>query len=130
MRVELHTRGRTEFVDVTGHVNDAVRSSGVAEGVAVVYCPHTTAGVTVNEHADPDVMRDIQDWLDDAVPRGRGWRHAEGNADGHVKAALIGSSVTIPLSGGRLALGTWQGVFFCEFDGPRTRHLEVRVLPG
>ena len=93
----------------------------------MVYCPHTTAGVTINEHADPDVARDIQDWLDEAVPRRRGWRHLEGNADGHVKAALVGSSVTIPVAEGRLLLGTWQGVFFCEFDGPRTRHLEVRV---
>lgn len=128
MRFEIRTHARSEFVDVTAQISEAVRSSGVAEGLAVVYCPHTTAGVTINEHADPDVARDIQDWLDSAVPRSRGWRHTEGNADGHVKATLVGSSVTIPVSDGRLSLGTWQGVFFCEFDGPRTRHVEVRVV--
>jgi secondary thiamine-phosphate synthase enzyme len=128
MRFEVRTSVRNEFVDVTRRVAEAVRASGVADGLAVVYCPHTTAGVTVNEHADPDVACDILQWLDRAVPGGGDWRHLEGNADSHVKATLVGSSVTVPVVDGRLGLGTWQGVFFCEFDGPRTRHLEVQVV--
>ncbi len=128
MRFDIRTHAHSEFVDVTGQVAESVMASGVSEGLAVVYCPHTTAGVTINEHADPDVARDIREWLDRVCPRGGDWRHVEGNADGHVKATLVGSSVTIPVSDGRLCLGTWQGVFFCEFDGPRTRHLDVRVV--
>jgi secondary thiamine-phosphate synthase enzyme len=129
MRIEVRTSARSEFVDVTAMVADVVAASGVSEGVAVVYCPHTTASVAVNEHADPDVARDLQSWLSTAVPRSAEWRHTvEGNADAHVKATLVGSSVMVPVSQGRLALGTWQGVFFCEFDGPRSRNLEVRVL--
>ena len=128
MRIEIRTHARSEFIDVTAQVADAVRASGRGDGAVLVYCPHTTAGVTVNEHADPDVAEDILAWLDRTVPRNDNWRHREGNADGHVKAALVGASVCVPVRGGRLELGTWQGVFFCEFDGPRTRQLEVRVL--
>lgn len=129
MRLEIRTHSRSECVDVTAQVSEAVRSSGASEGIAVVFCPHTTAGVIINEHADPDVAEDILGWLGRAVPRSAEWRHTvEGNADAHVKATLVGSSVTVPVSDGRLILGTWQGVFFCEFDGPRSRHLEVRVL--
>ncbi len=129
MRLEIRTQSRSECVDVTAEVSEAVKKSGVSEGIAVVFCPHTTAGVIVNEHADPDVAEDILGWLARAVPRSAEWRHTvEGNADAHVKATLVGSSATVPVSDGRLILGTWQGVFFCEFDGPRSRHLEVRVL--
>lgn len=128
MRLDVRTNAREQLVDVTAEVSRVVAGSGVSEGVVVVFCPHTTAGVTINEHADPDVVRDILAWLADTCPQRGAWRHVEGNSDGHVKAALVGSSVMIPVSDGRLQLGTWQGVFFCEFDGPRSRHLEVRVL--
>jgi len=129
MRLEVHTRERQEFVDVTREVARAVEESGEKDGVVVVFCPHTTAGVTINEHADPDVAEDILTWLGRTCPRGGDWRHCEGNSDGHVKATLVGSSVTVPVSSGQMQLGTWQGIFFCEFDGPRSRKLEVRVLP-
>jgi secondary thiamine-phosphate synthase enzyme len=104
-----------------------VREAGVGSGQVLVYCPHTTAGLTVNEAADPDVRADIIDGLRRLVPKSGGWRHAEGNADAHIKASLMGSSVTVPLEGGKLALGTWQGVFLCEFDGPRRRTVRVCV---
>jgi secondary thiamine-phosphate synthase enzyme len=108
-------------------VAEVVSASGVAEGIAHVWCPHTTAAITVNEAADPSVARDIVAGLARMVPRDGGWQHAEGNSDAHLKAAMLGASASVPVSGGRLALGTWQGVFFCEFDGPRSRRVEVRV---
>lgn len=116
------------MVDVTSRVAEAVRADGVAEGWAQVFCPHTTAGVTINENADPDVVTDVLDTLRRLVPRDAGYRHVEGNSDGHVKASLVGSSVTIPVAAGRLVLGTWQGVYFCEFDGPRSRKLLVTTV--
>jgi secondary thiamine-phosphate synthase enzyme len=125
--IEVRTERREELVDITRRVAEAVASSGVAEGIAHVWCPHTTAAVTVNEAADPSVARDVVAGLARFVPREGGWQHAEGNADAHLKASLLGASASVPISGGRLALGTWQGVFFCEFDGPRTRRIEVRV---
>ncbi len=126
-RIELRTTAREELVDVTDQVVASVRASGVTEGWALVYCPHTTAGVTINENADPDVGQDLLDGLRRLAPRDGGWRHREGNSDGHLKASLVGASVMVPVEGGRLALGTWQGVYFCEFDGPRTRALSVTV---
>ncbi len=126
----IRTTQREQLVDITAEVADAVSRSGVSEGVAVVYCPHTTAGVTVNESADPDVAHDIVEALGRLVPHGAGYRHREGNADAHVKASLMGSSALVPVQGGRLALGAWQGVFFCEFDGPRSRRVQVRLLPA
>ena len=128
--IEVRTTARETLVDITHEVGDAVARSGLTEGFAHVWCPHTTAGVTVNEGADPDVATDIAAALNRLVPPDGGYRHREGNADAHVKASLVGSGVLVPLSGGRLALGTWQAVFFCEFDGPRTRHVEVRFLGG
>jgi secondary thiamine-phosphate synthase enzyme len=125
--IEVRTERREELVDITRRVAEAVASSGVAEGIAHVWCPHTTAAITVNEAADPSVARDVVAGLARFVPREGGWQHAEGNADAHLKASLLGASASVPISGGRLALGTWQGVFFCEFDGPRTRRIEVRV---
>jgi len=126
----IRTHEREQLVEITGHVAEAVADSAVTEGVAVVYCAHTTAGVTVNENADPDVSRDLIETLRRIVPRDAGYHHREGNADSHVKASMMGSSVSVPVTGGRLALGTWQGVFFCEFDGPRSRHFAVRVVPA
>ena len=116
------------MLDVTRKLAKAVSAQGVREGWATVYYPHTTAGVTVNENADPDVPADILGWLGAQCPCDDRWRHREGNADAHVKAVLVGPSVTIPIADGRLALGTWQGVFFCEFDGPRRRSLQVTVV--
>jgi secondary thiamine-phosphate synthase enzyme len=125
------SRQRAELVDVTAEVQRAVAQSGVRRGLCVVYCPHTTAGITVNEHADPDVVRDLLLWLSRAVPRDApGFRHGEGNSDSHIQAALVGCSATLLVEDGRLALGTWQGVFLCEFDGPRRRRCWVRVLEG
>jgi secondary thiamine-phosphate synthase enzyme len=128
-RFDLITSRREELVDITSRVVEAVRAEGVATGLVNVHCPHTTAGIAVNEHADPDVARDLLDGLARlAAPLAAGWRHAEGNSDAHVKASLVGTGVTLPISGGSVVLGTWQGVFFCEFDGPRSRHVLITVV--
>jgi len=125
---EVRTPGRAVFLDVTAQVADAARAAGVAEGVVVVSVPHTTAGVTINENADPSVRADLLMALERLVPETLPFTHAEGNSDAHVKAGLMGGSVQVPLSGGRLKLGTWQGIYFCEFDGPRRRRVDVVVL--
>jgi secondary thiamine-phosphate synthase enzyme len=121
------THSRSELVDVTGQVQRLVTASGVREGLAVVFCPHTTAGMTINENADPDVVHDILNALDKLVPWRAGYRHGEGNSAAHIKASLMGSSVTVLVRDGRLQLGTWQGIYFCEFDGPRQRRVQVAV---
>src|SRR5512147_867514 len=129
--IEVRTSSRCEMVDVTDRVRAAAREAGLPGGAILVYCPHTTAGVTVQENADPDVQRDLLLALENAVPlrAARGsYRHAEGNADAHVKASLVGSSALVPVAGGELALGRWQGIFLCEFDGPRVRQLLVSSL--
>jgi len=130
MRVDLHTTAREEFVDITAEVARAVAGSGVDEGAALVFCPHTTAAVTINENADPAVIRDLTAGLARVAPRDAGWRHAEGNSDGHLKSSLVGPSLLVPIEEGRLLLGTWQGIYFAEFDGPRTRRFHVTVLRG
>jgi len=127
MEIEVRTQRREEMVDITVEVAAAVREAKTGSGHVFVYCPHTTAGLTINEAADPDVRADILSGLERLVPRAGGWRHAEGNADAHIKASLMGSSVTVPIDGGKMALGTWQGVFLCEFDGPRRRTVLVSV---
>ncbi|MBU1692820.1 MAG: secondary thiamine-phosphate synthase enzyme YjbQ [Verrucomicrobia bacterium] len=121
----VSTRRRTDFVDITRQVEAAVSALGLREGVVTVFIPHTTAGITINEHADPDVMADVETALERLVPWRGDYAHAEGNAAAHVKASLLGSSVRVLVSGGRLRLGTWQGIFLCEFDGPRTRTVWV-----
>ena len=126
--IPVSTHSRSEFLDVTAQVADVVRAAGVSEGLCVCYVPHTTAGVTINENADPSVRADMHDALARLVPEGAGYRHLEGNADSHVKASLMGASVTIPIAAGDLVLGTWQGIYFCEFDGPRSRSLHVTVI--
>ena len=126
---DLHTRRRNEFVEITDRVRQAVRQSGVAAGLCVVYCPHTTAAITINENADPDVVHDMLLWLERVVPQAHsGFRHGEGNSDSHIKASLVGPSVTLVIDSGDLVLGRWQGVWFCEFDGPRTRTVHVQVV--
>ena len=124
----LQTSGRTDFVDLTGEVQSVVAELGLDEGAVVVFNPHTTAAVTINEGADPDVVRDMAASLDRIVPWNDGYRHAEGNSAAHIKASMFGSSVTVIVSGGRLKLGTWQKIWFCEFDGPRRRRIWVHAL--
>lgn len=126
--ISVRTKTRTEAVDITGEVRRVVEASGVAEGLCLVNCPHTTAGIAVQEHADPDVMRDVSSLLAELAPEGGPWRHSEGNADAHVKSALVGPGKVLPISDGRLVLGTWQGIFFCEFDGPRSRTVQIQVV--
>jgi secondary thiamine-phosphate synthase enzyme len=126
--IEVRTKSRNELIDITTQVEDVVAESGITEGICVVVVPHTTAGVTINENADPSVKADIIAKMGELVPAEGRYRHQEGNADAHIKAALVGTSESILVRGGQLALGTWQGVFFCEFDGPRQRRVWVRVL--
>jgi len=128
-QIGISTKSRVEFQEITATVAEAVRASGVQGGVCYLFVPHTTAGITVNEHADPSVVDDIEAQLEAMVPQHRSYRHMEGNAPAHIKASLIGSSLALPVDGGRLVLGTWQGVFFCEFDGPRQRQLLIKVIP-
>ncbi len=137
-QLSLSTTRREEFLDITGEVaallKDLVRESGHGEGAVLVYSPHTTAGITINEGADPDVRRDMLAHLAQLVPMSGGdgadFRHAEGNSDAHIKTSLMGSSQLVPVSGGRLSLGTWQKIYFCEFDGPRRRSVLVQFLPA
>lgn len=129
-KINIKTRQRIELVDITEKIQDIVTRSKVKEGICFVFCPHTTAGLTINENADPSVQRDIMDALNKLVPTGAGYSHAEGNADSHIKSSLFGSSLTIFIEGGQLAFGTWQGVYFCEGDGPRSREVWVRIVRG
>jgi secondary thiamine-phosphate synthase enzyme len=123
----IRTQKHTQFVDITRAVQSAVSNAGVKNGIATVFVPHTTAGVTINENADPDVVADLGDALDRAVPRQAQYKHSEGNAAAHVKASMMGSSIQIIIEEGLLRLGTWQAIYFCEFDGPRSRDVWVQV---
>lgn len=125
--ISVKTGSRAHMADITASVQEEVSKSNVTDGVCVVYVPHTTAGLTINEGADPDVCHDIMEKLNEVVPSGAGYRHIEGNSDSHIKASLMGSSVTVLVESGRLVLGTWQKIFFCEFDGPRSRKVYVKV---
>lgn len=122
----IHTRARTQFLDITREVQELVTGLGLKGGIVAVFVPHTTAGITINENADPDVTADLGDALEKAVPWNANYRHSEGNAAAHVKASMVGSSIQVMVEGGRLRLGTWQAVYFCEFDGPRTRNVWVQ----
>jgi len=119
----IKTNKRNEFLDITSQVEETVKD--IKEGTAIVYIPHTTAAVTINENADPDVKSDILKKLSHLIPESDNYQHAEGNSDAHVKASLVGTSETVIIKNGKLVLGTWQGIFFCEFDGPRTRKFIV-----
>jgi secondary thiamine-phosphate synthase enzyme len=125
--LRVKTGRRTQFVDVTAAVERVVAGSAVDSGVCYVYVPHTTAGVTINEHADPDVASDLEGVFDRLVPKSGPYRHAEGNTDSHAKTVMVGTSQMIFVEDGKLVLGTWQGIFLCEFDGPRERKIYVRV---
>jgi secondary thiamine-phosphate synthase enzyme len=130
-RIRVRTRSRCQMLEVTQQVQEVVRASGVREGAVLVQSLHTTAGVTVNENADPDVLSDLLAKLESLVPhREAYYRHAEGNSDSHLKTSLVGPSVTLVVSEGRVLLGQWQGIYLCEFDGPRTRELAVQLLAG
>ncbi|MDW8242775.1 MAG: secondary thiamine-phosphate synthase enzyme YjbQ [Thermogemmata sp.] len=127
--LDVTSHRRTEMIDITAAIQDLLRNSALRNGLCVVYCPHTTAAVTIQEHADPDVAHDLLLWLNQTVPQHLpGYRHGEGNSDAHIKSALVGPSVTVLVQEGKLLLGTWQGIFFCEFDGPRRRQIWVQLL--
>ena len=125
---QVSTRGRTEMVDITGQVEAIVRQCGVANGSVIVFCPHTTAAITINENADPSVVHDVLMALDKVLPRSDpDYRHSEGNSDAHCKSSLVGCSEQVLFQDGRLTLGTWQAIYFCEFDGPRSRRVIVQA---
>jgi len=117
-----------DFYNITAQIRDAVNKSGVSDGIAVIFCPHTTAGITINENADPDVVHDLVIGLDRAFPDHSEFRHAEGNSTAHLKASTIGASVTVIIDSGKPVLGTWQGIYFCEFDPPRNRNFYVKIV--
>ena len=123
--LSVSTGSRTDFINITAFVQDAVHALNLRDGTVTVFVPHTTAGITINENADPDVVRDVTTALDRLVPWRGDYHHSEGNSAAHIKASLMGSSVRVLVSGGRLQLGTWQGIFLCEFDGPRQREVWV-----
>lgn len=128
-KFQVKTTARNQFVEITDQVRDAIAESGLESGLCVVYSPHTTAAITVNENADPDVVHDMLLHFGRTVPKDQpGFRHSEGNSDSHIKASLVGPSVTLIVDDGDLVLGRWQGVYFCEFDGPRTREVMVQVI--
>jgi secondary thiamine-phosphate synthase enzyme len=128
--LNIKTTSRTEFVDITAKVQEAIDATGLIDGLCLLYVPHTTAAITVNESADPSVKTDILMVLNEVVPWEAEYRHSEGNSPAHIKSTLVGASELIVVEKGRLVLGTWQGIFFCEFDGPRTRRVQVKVIPG
>jgi len=128
MIITVKTGGRTELIDITSLIQERVTAAGVGEGLCMLYVPHTTAAVTINESADPSVKDDILMVLNKIIPWKAAYRHLEGNSPAHIKATIVGPSELIAVENGRLVLGTWQGIFFCEFDGPRTRKLHVRFI--
>jgi secondary thiamine-phosphate synthase enzyme len=128
MILSVKTRERTELIDITSDINKLIQKSGVAQGLCMIFVPHTTAAVTINESADPSVKSDILKILNQIIPWEANYRHLEGNSPAHIKSTLVGSSELIAIENQRLILGTWQGIFFCEFDGPRTRKVDVRIV--
>ncbi len=130
VKLSVPTHSRTEFVDVTREIQQVVRESGVKSGVCHIFVPHTTAGVTINENADPSVVHDILMELNKVIPFNDNYHHLEGNSAAHIKSSLVGPSLTVIIENGQIQLGTWQGIYFCEFDGPRHRKLWVKVMEG
>jgi secondary thiamine-phosphate synthase enzyme len=128
--LEVYTQKRTHFEDITAEIKKIVEEANIQEGICYIYVPHTTAGVFINENADPDVKWDIEQTLEKLVPWEDKYKHIEGNAAAHIKSILVGTTATIPIHKGRLMLGTWQGIFFAEFDGPRTRKVIVKIIEG
>lgn len=130
IELTVKTNRREEMIDITGLVQEALHENGVTNGICYIFVPHTTCGLTINEHADPDVVHDILDALNKMAPSDRNYRHIEGNSPAHVKTSLVGSSQTVLVAGGKLHLGTWQGIFLCEFDGPRQRQVWLKIMSG
>ena len=128
-RISVSTKARVELRDITKEVEAMVKASGIESGMCHVFVPHTTAAITVNENADPSVVADITTQLEAIAPQHSDYRHMEGNAPAHIKASLVGNSQTLLVEGGKLVLGTWQGIFFCEFDGPRNRTILIKIVP-
>ena len=126
--INVKSKSRVEFIDVTGMVHETVKETGVQDGICYLYVPHTTAGITINEGADPSVQRDIQNTLSRLIPQDVNYFHREGNADAHIKSTIVGTSVHVIVEGGKLLLGTWQSIFFCEFDGPRHRRIAIKFV--
>ena len=128
IKIKVKTGSRSEMVDITGMVREEIERDGLKDGLCIVYVPHTTAGVTINEGADPAVCTDVINKLNKLVPANEGYRHMEGNSDSHIKTLLTGSSVSVIVENNRLVLGTWQKIFFCEFDGPRSRSVYLKLI--
>lgn len=126
--LNIKSRSKTEFIDITDEIHEAIKESGIKSGVCCIYVPHTTAGVTINEGADPSVKRDILTTLNRLIPFEGDYRHMEGNSAAHIKSTLVGASATVLIEDGKAVLGTWQSVYFCEFDGPRHRRAIVRII--
>jgi len=127
-QLEIKSKTRTEFIDITGEVQEIIRNSGIRSGLCTLFVLHTTAGITINEGADPAVQRDISTFLNKRIPADYYYTHAEGNSDAHIKSTLVGTSQTIPIEAGRLILGTWQAIYLCEFDGPRPRRVAIKMM--
>jgi secondary thiamine-phosphate synthase enzyme len=127
-KLNVSTGKSQELLDITSMIRQIVKESGVSSGICVIYVPHTTAGITINENADPDVRKDIIDTLEEKIPSVGTYHHAEGNAHAHIKASMMGASISVLIESGRVVLGTWQGIFLCEFDGPRARTILVKVM--
>ncbi|MEW6067830.1 MAG: secondary thiamine-phosphate synthase enzyme YjbQ [Nitrospirota bacterium] len=126
--INVRSKSRTEFIDITEMVQEIIKEKETVKGICFLYVPHTTAGITINEGADPSVQRDIQDTLNRLIPHELNYFHREGNADAHIKSTIVGTSVNVIIDEGRLLLGTWQAIFFCEFDGPRHRRIAVKII--
>ena len=126
--ISISTKRKTEFIDITSEVNEIVRKENVQEGVCVIFCPHTTAGLVINENADFSVRKDIISSLQRLIPEDEVYSHLEGNSPAHIKSSILGNSLTVFIENKKLKLGTWQGIFFCEFDGPRSRKIWVKIL--
>lgn len=126
--LEINTTKRVELIDITSRIEKFVKDAGVKDGICVIFCPHTTAGLTINENADPSVRKDILNHLEELVPEDKNYSHSEGNADSHIKSSLLGSSLNVIIENGQLSLGTWQGIYFCEFDGPRQRQIYIQII--
>lgn len=126
--IQLSTSGRVDFIDITREVQTYVQETGITSGIISIYVPHTTCGITINEHADPDVVRDIKMQLTKLAPLNADYQHYEGNSDSHIKSSLVGASETVIIENGQLVLGTWQGIFLCDFDGPRTRKVHLKIV--
>ncbi len=129
-KFSVSSREKSQLIDITSQVCKCIDDSGVSEGIAVIHIPHTTGGITINENADPDVKHDINSFMKKLVPAHADFRHIEGNSDGHIKSSLFGCSMTIIIENGRPLLGTWQNIYFCEFDGPRNRQVLVKTVRG